>query len=115
MPTIDEVSRQIADGAHVDEIRLGLGELIGHHLRAFNETGSLGYWEKEHLAHAIATLAMNIRSGRESVAWLRLCLTDIMKALVPPEQRDENYTPKDPLVEALTFDQLLRDLRAVGG
>jgi hypothetical protein len=115
MPIVDDISRQITEGGDVDQIRLGLAELIGQHLHAFNEANSLGYWEKEHLARAVATLAMNIRSGRDSPAWLRLSLTDIIKALAPPNRRDEGYTPKDPHIEAITFDQLLRALRTVGG
>ena len=70
MATIDDLSQQLAAGGNLDEIRLRLAELIGTHLRSFNDADGLGYWEKEHLAQAIAMLALNIRAGSESTAWL---------------------------------------------
>jgi hypothetical protein len=115
MPTVDDISHQIAEGGDLDQIRLGLAELIGEQLRAFNDSGSLGYWERRHFGSAVASLAMDLRSAPGSRFWLRLCLQDIVHALIPADRRDEDYTPKNPQAEAITFDQLLRALRTVGG
>jgi hypothetical protein len=38
-----------------------------------------------------------------------------MKAEVPAEDRNEDYIPKNPQIEALTFNDLIRALRTVGG
>lgn len=111
MPTVDSILQQL-DENHRDikEIRCAIADLIEHHLQALKS--SLGYWEKAHFANAIASLAWNINS-RHQAAWLRLCLVNVEKALVPANQRNENYTPRDNQLEALTYEQLIEDINSL--
>jgi hypothetical protein len=79
-----------------------------------------GYWEKANLAHAIATLAWNVRSGQQEYdGWLRLSLVSVELALAHPATRNENYAAKDPKIEAFAYidlqraiDQLIAECRA---
>jgi len=52
-------------------------------------------------------------SHQPTGSWLRLCLFNLEKALVPKEQRNENYTPRNRQLDALTFEQLKEALELV--
>ncbi|CAG9239333.1 conserved hypothetical protein [Paraburkholderia tropica] len=71
--------------------------------------GKLGYWEKFHLAGAIANLTQS-RTSCNASYWLRFSLRNIWKAGVPASERDENYTPHDEAIEAFTYEMLLAEV-----
>lgn len=102
---------QLLDGkGDIKKARLAIIDLIENHLKTLRK--SLGYWEKLYFAEAISSLASNINSSHQpTTSQLRLCLVNIEKALVPPNQRDENYPPRNKQIEALTYEQLAEDLK----
>jgi hypothetical protein len=112
MPSVDSILQQLDENCDIKEVRPAIANLIENHLQALK--GSLGYWEKAHLAHAIASLAWNINSRNQPpTVWLRLCLIDIENALVPATQRNENYTPRNKQLEALTYEQLIESINSL--
>ncbi len=112
MDEVDIILEKIDRGVDVNEVRRDIVALLADALQRVRN--NLGYWEKAHLAHAIAELAWNVRSRQQpTTSWLRLCLVDLEKALVPADQRNENYTPRDELLDAITFEQLAGDLEVV--
>ena len=50
-----------------------------------------------------------------TTAWLRLSLVDLEKALVPANQRNEHYAPRNEQLDALTYEQLKRAIEMLGG
>ena len=112
MKEIDAIFDKIDQEGDIREIRYAIADLIVNRLNKVRN--SLGYWEKVHLASAIATLAQNINLPHQPTTfWLRVCLVNIEKALVPPNQRNENYVPKDRQLDSLTFDQLMSAINEV--
>ena len=105
MSDIDSIFQKFDTNVPVSEIRQEIAALIADHMNQMRQ--SLGYWEKSHFLSAIAALAWNRPSQEPHSAWLRLCLVNIESALVPKDQRDENYGRKDPKIEALTYEQLV--------
>jgi len=98
--------------ATIGEIRLDITDLIADRLHQVRE--SLGYWEKAHFANAIAALSWNINSRHQpTTSWLRHCLVNLEKALVPVDQRNETYAPKNADLDALTFEELVEALDIV--
>jgi|JI6StandDraft_1071083.scaffolds.fasta_scaffold663584_1 hypothetical protein len=109
MLNVDSIFQKINENCDIKEVRTAIADLIEYHLQMYK--GSLGYWEKAHFAHAIHTLAWNINSRNQpTYTMLRLCLVDIEKALVPANQRNENYTLRDEHFEALTYEELIQDI-----
>ena len=104
---------QLLDGkGDIKEARLAIINLIESHLQALKEP--LGYWEKQHLANAVASLAWNINSIHQpTTAWLKLCLVNVEKALVPVSQRGEDLTQRDKQLESLTYTQLIEDIKTL--
>ena len=98
---------------NVDRIRLEIANLIGKCLVEKRE--SLGYWEKSQFAGAIAALSQNVHEGGRDVGWLGLCLVSIEKACTPPEKRSEDFALIYKKIEDLTYEQLIDDVRKLGG
>lgn len=44
---------------------------------------------------------------------LRLSLVSLKHALLPPDKRFEDYVPRNDQVDALSFDQLMDDIRGL--
>lgn len=97
----------------VPQIRLALANLIAKCLSEKRE--SLGYWEKTCLASSICWLSRNVHTSGQYDQWLRICLVEVEKACTPSDQRSEELTEKDPKIESLTYDQLMDDVRKLGG
>jgi hypothetical protein len=113
MKEINEFFERLDKDKNVDGIRLDIANFIAKSLTQKRET--FGYWENAQFAHAIAALAQNIYSGhRDSTSWLSLCLVSIENAHIPPDERSENYTARNKQIDALTFDQLMDDIRKLG-
>ena len=113
MNEIERILREIDNEGNIQEIRFAIANLIIDLLN--KASNSLGYWEKAHLANAIAALGWNINSTHQpTTSWLRLCLVNAEKVLVPTDQRDQYYTPIDNQLDSLTFDQLMKAITEVG-
>lgn len=113
MPDIDALFEQIDDGRNVDRLRLAIAEAIAQGLAELRET--FGYWEKAHIAHAIAALARNVNAGkRDTTSWLRLSLVSLELAYTPIEKRSEDYTPRNKEIDALTYEELVAGIRSLG-
>jgi hypothetical protein len=109
MVDIDPTLKKIHAQQNLDEIRVEVASLIRQALEDVKAT--FGYWEKFHLAQAIAAFAWNKSSTHQpTCAWLVLCLVCLDKAFVPEEERNEDYAPKDTAIDALTFESLSEDL-----
>jgi hypothetical protein len=112
MHTVDSILQQLDEGRDIKEIRAAITDLIEHHLQTLK--GSFGYWKKTHFANAITALARNIHSSHQpTTAWLQLCLVNVEKALVPANQRNEDYPPLDKLLEAITHEQLIEEINSL--
>lgn len=76
---------------------------------------ALGRWEKDHLVTAISALHWNVNHLHQpSSWWLRYCLLNIAKAEIPPHQRSEMPSPRDEVLDGISYDQSrteLSDLR----
>jgi len=114
MDEIDILFMRLDQDQNIDDVRLDIADLIA---KCLNEKrDNFGYWEKAHIANAIALLAQNVFSSRQpTTAWLRASLVNLDKALVPPDQRSETYTRRDNQLDSLTFEQLIDDIRKLGG
>ena len=114
MIDMDGLFERIDGAEDVDGLRLDIADAIAKGL--FERRESLGYWEKAHFAQAIAALAQNVNIGhRDATAWLRLCLVNLELVYVPRGKRSEDYTPRSKQIEALTYDDLMGDIRRLGG
>jgi hypothetical protein len=114
MDEIEKLAARIDDDPDVDALRLAIADATGRLIAERRD--NLGYWEKHCFANALGALALNIQRGlRESTTGLLLSLNYLQAALVPTDRRDENYAPHIAAVEALTAEQLLHDVRALGG
>lgn len=112
MQSIESLLQRLDGGDDLKDIRSAVANLTADHLLAMKD--SLGYWETTHFANAIAALSLNVNSLRQpTTAWLRLCLVDLEKVLVPPNQRDENSMLRDQHLESLTYEQLMEVLDAI--
>ena len=112
MEDINSIVERLGKGWDVKEARRAVADLIVEYIQSAQ--GSFGYWEKFHFANALSALGWNINSRHQPTTyWLRLCLVNLDKALVPAKQRNENYTPKDKEIESLTFEQLMDAAEAV--
>ena len=111
----DELFERLDTDTNVDGIRRDIADLIAKYLIRSKET--FDYWTKAHLTYAIAWLAVNVNVDRprDSTSWLRLCLVNACKSQVPSNERSDDYTVRDKKIEALTFEQLMDDIRALGG
>jgi len=117
MEEIDKLFDRIDKDPHVDQIRLDIADLIAKCLNSMRD--SFGYWEKVHMANAIAWLVRNANASLQyqtayTTSWLRLSLVNVEKALVPPDRRSADYMLRDQTLDALTFDHLLEDIRKLG-
>lgn len=113
MTNIQSVLMRLNENHPINEIQQDVVDLIAEALTDMR--ANLGYWEKAHLAWAIAASGWNLRStGRPPKAWLRLALVNLDKARVSPAERDESYIPKDESIDALSFRDLANELRGLG-
>lgn len=111
MDEIEALAARLDHDPDVGTVRLDIADLIGRLIRERRDT--LGYWEKHCFAQALASLAWN--GHGQSTAWLRLCLQCLGNALVPADRRDDRYASHIAEIDALTPDQLLADVQALGG
>jgi hypothetical protein len=114
MKNIDEIFERLDGNENIESIRLDIANLIAESL--VQKRDSLGYWGKAHFADAINALGYNIHAGnRDSSAWLKLSLNNIINAHIPHNERSEEGSPKSQQIEELTFDHLVFEIRKLGG
>ena len=110
---IDAIFQMLHEGSDIRETRKAIAGLIVEQLEEGRD--SFGHWEKAHFANAIAALAWNMNSSdRSSQAWLRLCLVNVEKALIPKDQRNEHYGRRYDQFDWLSVEQLLQSVRELG-
>jgi hypothetical protein len=74
-----------------------------------------GYWEKEHLAYAIAAANSNAYRAPPTKLWLTLALSSALKALLHPDQRNDAYNPAQRReITALEYKDFSDALRSLG-
>ena len=77
--------------------------------------GPLDEWQKTHFSNAIGALALNIHSLQQPTnAWLRLCLIDFGKAILPMNQRDSDFHSHDASMRDVTKERLVGALDSIG-
>lgn len=114
MDSINSLIECVIRERDLDKLRLAIANAIA--ARLVDSRGSFGYWQKVHFAQAIAALAWNVSiSGEQATSWLRFCLASLELASTPKEKRFEDYTPRREQMEALTFEDLVADIRTLGG
>ncbi|WP_157642247.1 hypothetical protein [Burkholderia ubonensis] len=114
MDEIEALAARTDGDPDVDALRLAIADPTGRLIAERRD--NLDYWEKHCFANALGALALNVQRGvRASTTGLLLSLNYLDAALLPADRRDENYAPHSADVEALTAEQLLDDVRALGG
>jgi len=110
MNKIDAIFEKIDQESDIQEIRRDIADMIIFELEKIGN--SIGYWEKACFANAISSLAWNINSSHQPMtSWLTLSLLNVERALVPPNRRNENYTPRDTQLNSFTLNQLMSAIR----
>lgn len=113
MNKIDELFHQIEAEVDISKLRRNIADLIIHEIEQLGEN-KVGYWEKLYFANAISALARNFNSTNQPTSsWLKLCLVDIEKALVPSEKRDDSYVSRNGQIDSISFTQLVEEIRNV--
>jgi hypothetical protein len=106
MNEIDEIFEKM-DSSQIDnEIRISIADLILKNIELKKE--SLGAWEKSFFAQSISNLATNITSSFQPTdSWLRLSLVNLEKALVPIEERNEEFAKRVNQVDSISYQMLV--------
>jgi hypothetical protein len=115
MQIFDALLLRINNLDNISTFRIELILLIFQNLYLLRD--SLDDWEKCHFWHAINSLARNVNSVQQPTnAWLRLCLIDLEKALMPKEERNERYSrPRaEADAEDRSYEQLMATLDCIG-
>jgi hypothetical protein len=109
MQAFDSLYRQIQDLDNIPAFRVQLVELIFQHLHRLRD--SLDDWEKDHFGYAIIALELNVNSKQQPTdAWLRLCLIDFEKALMPKGERNDRYFRLGAGPSRQSYEQLVATL-----
>lgn len=90
----------------IASLRLEIVVIIRECLEARKD--SFGDWEKTHFSNAIGALGLNIHSRQQpTIAWLRLCLLDLERAVLPVTQRDPKFRVPDPSLRELSYERMV--------
>ena len=105
MEDIQKIAESLAADKPLPETRKLIIDAIDSRISEFGE--DLGNWEKTYLAGAISAVAANLQLKEQGTdAWLRYALSNLSKALVPKEERNESYTGKENDSEWITHSLL---------
>jgi len=114
MKEIEALSDRVANDKNVDGVRLDIANLIAHLLNEKRDT--LTYWDKACFAQALSALNWNLDQERiASTAWLQLSLACLQNSLVPESERSERQSAPKPAIDTLAFDQMMAEVRRIGG
>jgi hypothetical protein len=110
---IQSILKKLETEGNIASVRTEILDLILECLEAKKDT--LGDWERTHFSNAIGALGLNIHSVQQpTIAWLRLCLIDLEKAMAPANQRDPKFRSPDPSMRDVTFEQLMGAVDSIG-
>jgi hypothetical protein len=115
MQIFDALLLRINDLDNISAFRIDLVLLIFQNLYLLRD--SLDHWEKCHFWHTINSLALNVNSVQQPTnAWLRVCLIDLEKALMPKEERNDHYCRSGAEADAAnqSYEQLMATLDSLG-
>jgi hypothetical protein len=99
--------------AEVRAVRRQIIEVMLDCLAEHKDT--LDDWKKTHFSNAIGALGLNIHAVQQpTISWLRLCLADFGKAILPLMQRDRNFRTTDASMRDVTWEQLAGALESLG-
>jgi hypothetical protein len=113
MQTLDSMVLQLDDLDNIPALKVQLAECIFRNL--FQRKDALDDWEKDHFANSITALALNVDALQQPTnAWLRLCLIDLEKALIPKEKRTDRYFRTRTDAVDRDYEQLVARLHRIG-
>ncbi len=100
---------EVSDLEAIEATRIKIIGLISRELARLNT--SMSDWQKIQFSNAIGALLMNVMSFEQpTVAWLRLCLVDVEKALFVV---DGIEVKKIEYAQAPDYDELVLALQSV--
>lgn len=100
------VSTLFDNNGDPQQLRTKILDLILESLE--DRKASFGYWEKFCLGGAISALATTLsHSNTSSTLWLNLCMVNLHQTFTPPNQRNENYTPRRAELGRMTYEQFV--------
>ncbi len=110
---IVSIRSQLGDLANIASVRKQIVDLMVECLE--DSKDQLDDWRKTHLSNAIGALGLNIHSLQQPTgSWLNLCLSDLNKVVLSPDQRDPDFRSLDPSMRDVTYEQLLGALDSIG-
>jgi len=96
----------------LDDVRAEIADLIRQLLTELGD--SIGSWEKSWISGAIAELSSNLSAqDASSDTWLRLCLASLASALIPHDERNEEYAPIDRELTEITSHDLRKAIDSI--
>lgn len=105
MNRVEDLFEQIGHGPIDSNLRLAILDEIGRCLELKKD--ELGTWEKSLLAQSLAYLSINTASPNQPTSlWLRICLASLEKAMVPRNERNDNYTVDSEMTNSITYEFL---------
>jgi len=112
LPSLEILLHQLDNVQNVDVLRLAI---VAHvHKRLHEQDGRLDDWETTHLANAIGALELNVNAVQQpTIAWLRLCLVDLQRALMPEADRHETVVLRSDDGVRITREQLIEAVDAI--
>lgn len=112
MDKINDLYERISNGDDLDEVRNDIVMLIREILS--ENSDEISNWKKSHIASAIGSLSWNISQQlKSSDAWLRVCMMNIEKSLVPENERNDNSLSDVEVLNKITAQQLLEAISSL--
>ena len=104
MEEINDLMERLDNGNDIDKLRLDIANIIAK--RLYEKRDELGYFDKLTLGNAIGYLRGNM---------LRACLGSLQNSWASANQRNNDYAPISPDIEALKYKDLMFAVRELGG
>jgi hypothetical protein len=113
---LDRLAASINDNLDLADLKSVRAQIVEMMVAALElHRHALDDWRKTHFSNAIGALSLNIHSLRQPTSsWLRLCLSDLIKAVISAEHRDRGYRTEDPSMRDVSYEQLLSALDSIG-
>ncbi len=109
---IADIFEKLNEGTSLDVVRSEIAGLIRQLLTECGD--SIGSWDKSCIGGAIAALSSNLSvQNTTSDIWLRLCLANLANALIPYDQRDEEYAPHNSELNDISIHDLRKAIDAI--
>ena len=112
MTQIDTLFERIGNGEIDNDIKKSIADLLLSKIE--EKKNAMGTWEKSLFGESISALFTNINSEFQPTdSWLRLSLVSLEKALVPKEERNEEYTTRNEEIESITYEMLKNAVESI--